>query len=141
VIEGEVRRHVERSRPILRYHMRLVLGDLNELEARELLKLSLFQTLLEDAFLAEHRVPEERAGEVTTHLAERLRLTDEEFRSLSLAMGKVHTATAAVKPMPFENWLLSHPRLGPIYRQGRPPSTSSEQVGAGETPRVRQVSR
>lgn len=119
VIEAEVRRQVEKSIPILRYHHRLALGDLNELEARELLKLSLLQTLLEDVFIAEHHVSEPRAAELTTQLAERLRFTDEEFRSLSLAMGKAHSATATVKPVPFEDWILSHPRLGPVYRQGR----------------------
>jgi len=120
VIEEEVRRHVEESIPILRYHLRLLRGDLTEEQDRELLKLSLLQTLLEDVFIAQRRVSEESVSAVTTRLAERLRFTDEEFDAFSLAMGKVHTKTPSVKPVPFENWLRSHPRLGPIYRHGAP---------------------
>lgn len=117
MIEAEVRRGVDGSRPILRYHLEVASGALSETDARELLKLSLLQTFLEDIFLADHRVPEARSGSVTTAMAERLRLSDEEFRLLSFSMAKVHTATAQVKPAPFENWILSHPRLGPIYRR------------------------
>jgi hypothetical protein len=118
VLDEEVRRQVEESIPILRYHLRLVRGDLTEAQGRELLKLSVLQALLEDLFTTQRRVSEERVSAVTTRLAERLQLTDEEFRAFSRAMGEVHTQTPRVKPEPFDGWLRSHPRIGPLYRRG-----------------------